>query len=157
LQKKIYSLFGLLAIFSLIAITPSAFADHAKVTIEGVPGAGSDTLCDETDNCWDTGRAVSISLGTEIIFLNTDNVPHSLSSGTTALATEYWPVQLLMAGESQTITLDSAGEYPFYCMVHPWMIGTITAGEDHGNEEMEEVGHSEMEEKGHSGMTYLAD
>ena len=155
--STISSLFVLLSVVSMLAIAPVAFADHHPTTIEGVPGAGSDTLCDETDNCWDTGRAVSISLGTEIIFSNTDNVPHSLSSGTTAAATDYWPVQLLMAGESQTITLDSAGEYPFYCMVHPWMVGTITVGEEHGNEEMEEKGHSEMEEKGHSGMTNLAD
>ena len=123
--STISSLLVLLSVVSMVAITPGAFADHHSTTIEGVPGAGSDVECDATDNCWDTGRAVSISLGTPIIFSNTDNVPHSLSSGTSAAGTEYWPVKLLMAGESQIITLDSAGEYPFFCMVHPWMIGTV--------------------------------
>ena len=150
-----------------MAITPSAFADHDKVTIEGVPGSGSDMECDDTDNCWTTGRAVEISLGTEIIFFNSDNVPHSLSSGTSAEATDYWPVALLMAGESQTITLDSDGEYPFFCMVHPWMIGTITVVEEHADDEMEGMAHdggmaddegmAHDEGTEHGGMTNLAD
>ena len=140
------SLVVLFAIASMIAIAPSAFADHHTITIEGVPGSGSDPTCDDTDNCWTTGRAVEISLGTEIIFLNSDNVPHSLSSGTQLEATDYWPVVLLMAGESQSFTLDSTGEYPFFCMVHPWMIGTITVVEEHDDEGTE-----------HGGMTNLAD
>ncbi|SVB37866.1 uncharacterized protein METZ01_LOCUS190720, partial [marine metagenome] len=31
MKKAVYSLFVLLAVFSIIAITPSAFADHSKV------------------------------------------------------------------------------------------------------------------------------
>ena len=130
-MSTLSSLLVLLSVISMIAIVPSAFADHHEVTIEAVSGSGMDQQCDETDNCWDTGRAVSVAIGSEITFLNTDNVPHSLSSGTTALATDYWPVKLVMAPmdgnvQSQSFTLDSPGEYPFYCMVHPWMIGTIT-------------------------------
>ena len=129
------SLFVLLSVVSMVAIAPSAFADHTEVTIEGVIGAGSDMECDVTDNCWSTGRAVSIAVGGEITFLNTDNTPHSLSSGSTAGATDYWPVVLVMApidgnAQSQSFTLDSAGEYPFFCMVHPWMVGTITVEDE---------------------------
>ena len=129
------SLFVLLSVVSMVAIAPSAFADHTEVTIEGVIGAGSDMECDVTDNCWSTGRAVSIAVGGEITFLNTDNVPHSLSSGTSTEGTDYWPVVLVMApidgnAQSQSFTLDSAGEYPFFCMVHPWMVGTITVEDE---------------------------
>ena len=129
------SLFVLLSVVSMITIAPNAFADHTEVTIEGVIGAGSDQGCDETDTCWSTGRAVSIAVGGEITFLNTDNMPHSLSSGTQAEATDYWPVVLVMQPidgnvQSQSFTLDSAGEYPFFCMVHAWMIGTITVEDE---------------------------
>ena len=130
-MSTLSSLLVLLSVISMIAIAPNAFADHHEVTIEAVSGSGMDQECDATDNCWSPGRAVSVDVGGEITFLNTDNVPHSLSSGSTAAATDYWPIKLVMAPmdgnvQSQSFTLDSAGEYPFYCMVHPWMIGTIT-------------------------------
>jgi len=39
LQKKIYSLFALLTIFSLVAVAPSAFADHGTATVTNAPGS----------------------------------------------------------------------------------------------------------------------
>jgi len=125
--STISSLLVLLSVVSMVAIAPNAFADHTEVTIDSISGAGSDTECDATDNCWSTGRAVSIAAGGEITVINTDTVPHSLSSGTTSGATDYWPVVLVMGGgiDSTSFTLDTPGEYPFYCMVHPWMVGTI--------------------------------
>ena len=38
-KSRICSLFVLLAVFSIIAITPSAFADHSKVDINMVVGS----------------------------------------------------------------------------------------------------------------------
>ena len=38
MQKKLYTLFGLLAIFSMIVVAPPAFADHASVTVTNAPG-----------------------------------------------------------------------------------------------------------------------
>jgi len=130
--STISSLLVLLSVVSMVAIAPNAFADHTEVTIDSISGAGSDMECDATDNCWSTGRAVSIAAGGEITVINTDTVPHSLSSGTTSGATDYWPVVLVMGGQgdSSSFTLDTPGEYPFYCMVHPWMVGTITVEDE---------------------------
>ena len=56
-----------------------------------------------------------------------------------------------MAGSSYSATLDEAGTYDYFCMVHPWMEGTVIVEEDdHGDEHAEEMGH--MEEKGHDEM-----
>jgi len=33
---------------------------------------------------------------------------------------------LFMAGGTFSTTLDESGEYPYFCMVHPWMTGNIT-------------------------------
>ena len=41
MQKKMYTLFGLLAIFSMIAVAPPAFADHASVTVTNAPGSAT--------------------------------------------------------------------------------------------------------------------
>ena len=58
----------------------------------------------------------------------------------------------MMVNGSYSVTLDEAGTYPYFCMVHPWMSGTIMVEEedDHGDEHAEEMGH--MEEKGHDEM-----
>ena len=31
----------------------------------------------------------------------------------------------MMVGGSYDVTLDEAGTYPYFCMVHPWMLGTV--------------------------------
>ena len=31
----------------------------------------------------------------------------------------------MMAGGSWSFTFDTAGTYPYFCMVHPWMAGTV--------------------------------
>ena len=80
-MSTISSLLVLLSVVSMVAIAPNAFADHTEVTIDSVAGAGSSQDCDATDNCWSTGRAVSIAAGGEIIVINTDSVPHNLSHG----------------------------------------------------------------------------
>ena len=136
-MSTLSSLFVLLSVVSMIAIAPIAFADHTEVTIDAIAGSGADMDCDATDICWTTGRAVSIAVGGEVTFVNTDNVPHSLSSGTPGADNENpaWPVVLVMQPidgnvQSQSFTLDSAGEYPFFCMVHAWMIGTITVEDE---------------------------
>jgi len=62
---------------------------------------------------------------------------------------------LIMAGGSYSHTFDTAGTYVYFCMVHPWMEGTVIveAEAEHGEEmehtEMEEMEHTEMEEMGH--------
>jgi len=50
-KKSAHSLFVLLTVFSIIAITPSAFADHSKVDIN--MAAGSSVLgCEEMNMCY---------------------------------------------------------------------------------------------------------
>ena len=81
MQKKIYSLFGLLAIFSLIAITPSAFADHGTATVTNAPGS-SVPGCEQTaDGCF-IPSMVTIDIGGEVIWENNDTAAHTVTSGT---------------------------------------------------------------------------
>ena len=63
----------------------------------------------------------------------------------------------MMVNGSYSVTLDEAGTYPYFCMVHPWMQGTVVVeaeddhGDDHGEEmaHSEEMGHDEKAEMGH--------
>jgi len=158
MQKAVYSLFVLLTVFSIIAITPSAFAAHGEggmsATVTNAPGS-STPGCEETDSCFIPSTVV-ITVGGTVTWDNTDNAAHTSSSGTAADGPDgVFDSSLIMAGGSYSHTFDTAGTFDYFCMVHPWMTGTVIveAEAEHGEEmehtEMEEMEHTEMEEMGH--------
>jgi len=163
MQKAVYSLFVLLTVFSIIAITPSAFAAHGEggmsATVTNAPGS-STPGCEETDNCF-VPSTVVITAGGTVTWENTDNAAHTASSGTAAGGPDgVFDSSLIMAAGSYSVTLDDEGTYPYFCMVHPWMQGTVIVeaeaahGDDHAGE-MEEMGHGD--EHAASGIEDLSD
>ena len=70
MQKTVYSLFVLLAVFSIIAITPLAFAAHGEggmsATVTNAVGS-STPGCEETDNCF-IPSTVTIDVGGEVVW-----------------------------------------------------------------------------------------
>ena len=86
----------------------------------GVPG------CDETNECY-IPYSVTISVGEEVTWSNDDTAAHTVTSGTPAGGADgNFDSSLFAAGQTFSVTFDEAGEYPYYCMVHPWMLGMIT-------------------------------
>jgi len=85
----------------------------------GVPG------CDETNECYIPFN-VSISAGDEVTWSNDDTAAHTVTSGTPGSPDGNFDSSLFMAGDTFSVTLDESGEYPYFCMVHPWMIGNIS-------------------------------
>ncbi len=86
----------------------------------GVPG------CDETNECY-IPYNVSISVGDEVTWSNDDSAAHTVTSGTPADGPDgNFDSSLFMAGNTFSVTFDEAGEYPYFCMVHPWMIGNVS-------------------------------
>jgi len=156
MKKSIYLAFSLFTIFSLIAVAPSAFAAHGEggmsATVENA--AGSSTPGCEPD-CF-IPSIVVITVGGTVTWENTDTAAHTSSSGTPADGPDgVFDSSLIMAGGNYSHTFDTAGTYVYFCMVHPWMEGTVIveAEAEHGEEmehtEMEEMEHTEMEEMGH--------
>ena len=149
MQTKAYSLFVTFAVFSLIAITPSAFADHMTVTVTNAPGS-SVPGCEETaDGCF-IPSMVTIDIGGEVIWENNDTAAHTITSGTAVEGPSgVFDSSLIMAGSSFSHTFEEAGTFDYFCMVHPWMAGAVmvSSEETYGNmEEMEgmkEMGHSD--------------
>ena len=116
---------SLLVIFSIgLLVSPQAFADHDEITIE--TAAGSSTSGCEP-NCF-IPSTVTIKADTEVTWPNTDTAAHTVTSGNAATGpTGYWDSSLIMAGGSFTQSFESfdPGTYPYHCVVHPWMLGTI--------------------------------
>ena len=118
------SLFVLMSVVSMIAIAPSAFAAD-EVIIENAAGS-STPGCEETNNCF-IPNPVTVEIGTIVTWSNTDTAAHTASSGTAAGGDmgEVWDSSLIMAGASYSYTTDTVGSFDYFCMVHPWMTGTL--------------------------------
>ncbi|MDF2424706.1 MAG: plastocyanin/azurin family copper-binding protein, partial [Nitrosopumilus sp.] len=81
--------------------------------------------CDDTNECY-IPYHVTVSAGEEITWSNDDSAAHSVTSGLPGAPDGIFDSSLFMAGGTFSVTLDDAGEYPYYCVVHPWMKGMVT-------------------------------
>ena len=94
-----------------------------SVTVEPVAGSGAPGC--ETTECY-TPSTVTIAAGGTVTFTNTDTAPHTSTSGSAANGPDgVFDTSLIMMNASFDVTLADAGTYTYFCMVHPWMEGTI--------------------------------
>ena len=119
------SLVVLFAIASMVAITPGAFAMHHEATVTNALGS-SVPGCEETaDGCF-IPSPVTINVGGIVTWENNDTAAHTATAGS---ATEgpsgVFDSSLIMAGSTFSHTFDAAGTFDYFCMVHPWMAGTV--------------------------------
>ena len=84
----------------------------------GVPG------CEATE-CYTPMHAI-VAEGGNIIFRNTDTAAHTMTGGSAADGPSgVFDTSLIMTSAEYSFSLDYAGEYDYFCMVHPWMSGSI--------------------------------
>ena len=123
-MSTLSSLLVLMSVASMIAIAPSAFAAHHEVIVTNAPGSATPG-CEETDSCFIPSTA-TIEEGGIVTWENTDNAAHTATGGTPADGPSgVFDSSLIMAGGSFSHTFDTAGTYDYFCMVHPWMQGTV--------------------------------
>jgi len=142
-----FVLFALVAGFS--ATAPAAFADHATATVS-LPSGSSVPGCEETNECY-IPYEVTIDVGGEVTWVNDDSAAHTVTSGTPADGPDgLFDSSLFMAGAEYSVKFDDyePGEYPYFCMVHPWMQG-IVAVQAAGAEEDEHMDDEHMDDKMH--------
>jgi len=88
----------------------------------GVPG------CDETNQCY-IPADVTINVGETVTWSNDDTAAHTVTSGMPADGPDgNFDSSLFMAGDTFSHTFEEAGEFDYYCMVHPWMSGKVQVG-----------------------------
>jgi plastocyanin len=73
---------------------------------------------------------LTVAAGSDITVTNQDTVPHTVTSGTgpqDPISGQTFDTSLINSGESATLSLAqvSAGQYDYYCMVHPYMTGKM--------------------------------
>ena len=97
-------------------------------------------------NCFIPGT-ITVSAGQGITWYNDDTAAHTVTSGTPSDGPSgVFDSSLIMAGGSYSVTFYSAGTVPYFCMVHPWMGGTlIVEGTSEPEPETTEVVETEAE------------
>ena len=139
------SLVVLFAIASMVAIAPQAFAEHGatSVTVENAPGS-SVPGCEETAEGCFIPNIATVVIGGTVTWENGDTAAHTSTAGS---ATEgpsgVWDSSLIMAGSSFSHTFDAEGSFDYFCMVHPWMAGTVIVEAEAAEEVHEEEVHEE--------------
>ncbi|HET6517760.1 MAG TPA: plastocyanin/azurin family copper-binding protein, partial [Nitrosopumilaceae archaeon] len=72
---------------------------------------------------------VTIQKGGTVTWSNDDTAAHTVTSGgPTAGPSGMFDSSLVMGGKTFQFTFDKAGTYDYFCMVHPWMTGTVKVG-----------------------------
>jgi len=135
-SKSIGSFFVVLTLVAgLIAIAPSAFADHMKVDVSIAKGA-STAGCEETKSCFAPDEAI-VDVGGEVTWTNTDTAAHTATSGNPTDGPDgTFDSSLFGPGKTFSHKFDEAGTFNYFCMVHPWMTGVVTV-------QSAEAGHDE--------------
>ena len=127
------TIFVFLAVIAGVITTP-AFADHmtATVSLPAGSGASADAPCVAENSCF-TPAEVTVDIGGEVTWSNDDTAAHTVTSGDLSADPDnvgtVFDSSLFMAGKTFSHKFDTAGEYPYFCMVHPWMVGKVIVQE----------------------------
>jgi len=99
--------------------------EPTKVHVE-IPTGTSVPGCEETNECWSPAD-ITINVGDTVHWMNVDTVAHTVTGGSPANGPSgVFDSSLLMADAAFAFTFDEAGSYDYFCMVHPWMIDSVS-------------------------------
>lgn len=68
---------------------------------------------------------ISIKEGTTIRWINYDLVQHDVISGVPGIKEDLFAAPLLAYGQGMSFTFEDAGEFRYFCGIHPYMTGMI--------------------------------
>jgi len=135
----IFSILVLIASVSAISAIPSSYAQSTATV--SAPAGTSVPGCEETNACFIPDN-VTVDVGGTVTWSNDDTAAHTVTSGDLSVDPDNvgsnFDSSLWMAGTTFEVTFDTAGEFPYFCQVHPWMAGTVTVQEAMAEEVMAE-------------------
>ena len=80
-----------------------------------------------------TLESFTVSVGTTVTWTNRDSAPHTVTSGVpgdpdagSKFDSGEDPADWLQQGQQFNFTFDSPRVIPYWCLVHPFMTGTVT-------------------------------
>jgi plastocyanin len=94
------------------------FAGSPSVKASDQPSAANVAV--KIDNFVFGPQTITVPVGTTVTWTNSDDIPH------TSVSTEgVFKSKVLDTDEKFSYTFTKAGTYPYYCTIHPKMIGKV--------------------------------
>jgi predicted secreted protein with PEFG-CTERM motif len=118
------TVFPIMAVFvtAMMLSMPQAFAETVTVS---TPQGTSVPGCEATNECF-IPYEVTVNVGDEVTWSNDDSAAHTVTAGSAADGPSgVFDSSLFMAGTTFSYQFESEGEFPYFCMVHPWMEGIV--------------------------------
>jgi len=110
------------------AAAPRAQAPAAPPTastVVTIPQGTGIAGCERDDECYLPPRA-EVAAGATVTWENADFAAHTVTAGAPGAATGAFDSGIILGGASFAHTFGEPGEHPYYCVVHPWMVGSVT-------------------------------
>jgi plastocyanin len=80
----------------------------------------------EDDQIFYDPEVIDITIGTIVTWENLDNTMHTATSGNPDTGADgVFDSDIMSAGDKYEVTFNDAGNYDYYCILHPWMVGTV--------------------------------
>ncbi len=95
-------------------------AAGGPTTVSIVPGSSSLTTDAYQPN------PAQVSTGATITWTNDDSVPHTATSGENSTPDGTFDSGIMAPAATFEHTFTEAGEYPYFCLLHPNMVGTVS-------------------------------
>ena len=126
-MKRIFYLFGL----ATLSIILSLQGAHAATFDINMPTGSASPYAPFFWQNEKTGQAtgdIEIVVGDTIVWKNGDQEKHTVTSGTEEGEPDgiFGSTDFLAPGQSYKFTFTEKGRYPYFCLIHPWMIGSVT-------------------------------
>lgn len=92
-----------------------------------VPVGTSVPGCEADNTCY-LPSELTVPSGTTVIWEIEDTAAHTVTSGSPATGgiAELFDSGLVMAGSQFEYAFEDEGTFEYFCIVHPWMVGTVT-------------------------------
>ncbi len=102
-------------VVTTIALTLLALPKLNKVTAAAPPSVEV-----KIDNFSFTPATLTVKVGTQITWVNADDIPHTVVSDNQSFKSK-----TLDTDEKFTFTADKPGTYSYFCSIHPKMTGKV--------------------------------
>src|SRR5215211_2305652 len=117
--------------------TMTGAGNATNATATGASGANTGTsvsVVSGSSSLTDTAyqpNPIQVSVGNTVSWTNNDSQPHTVTSGSNGQPDNKFNSSpnfspLLNPGQTFSFTFTQAGDYPYFCMLHPNMVGTVT-------------------------------
>ena len=93
-------------------LPPLSIIDEEKV-VSIVSNSGSNSY---------NPNPIEIKVGDTVTWINNDSSPHTVTSSSNDSTLDS---DIMRMGETFSFRFDNVGEYPYFCTLHPSMVGTI--------------------------------